>query len=195
MRPSVATDAELDAIYPESVRKISAFHWTPVDVARRAAKLLAVGASTRVLDVGSGIGKFCLVGAMVTPGTFVGVEQRESLVEIAREAASRCGITRVEFRHANALAIDWNEFDAFYLFNPFSEHIFHYDAAIEEPIALSETWFIQYVTATSVKLFSARPGTRVVTYHGYGGPMPAGYRRLSCEPAGTDALELWEKQP
>ena len=43
-------------------------HWTPVHVARRAAQFLVTGPETRVLDVGSGPGKFCLVGALATQG-------------------------------------------------------------------------------------------------------------------------------
>jgi len=40
-----------------------------------------------------------------------------------------------------------------------------------------------------------RAGTRVVTYHGFGGKLPAGYALASREPAGGDALELWIRQP
>jgi hypothetical protein len=189
------SDDEFDGIYPDWVRKVSESHWTPIEVARRAAELLAVGPHVKILDVGSGAGKFCVVAASVTDGTFVGVEQRGKLVEIARQAAQRCGTPRARFLHNNAMSVDWSEFDGFYLFNPFYEFIARSLTPIEEPVVLSRERYTEYVVATAVKLFTARVGARVVTYHGFGGPMPIGYRRLLREPVGSQYLELWEKKP
>ncbi len=193
-RGELLRDAEFDRIYPEWVRKVSESHWTPVSVARRAAELLVVDESTRVLDVGSGVGKFCLVGAMVTPATFFGAEQRASLVEIARQAATACELSRVHFVHENMMTIDWSGYDSFYLFNPYSEHIFDYSSPIEDPITTSLDHYNRYVTTTCRRLVAAPVGVRVVTYYGYGGPMPSGYRRILREPAGKNYLELWVKE-
>jgi len=68
-------DLEFDAIYPQWVRRLSEQHWTPLDVCIRAAELLVTDERSTVLDVGSGAGKFCLIGAASTGATFVGVEQ------------------------------------------------------------------------------------------------------------------------
>ena len=65
-------NAQFDRLLPFYWRRLSIMHWTPVHVARRAAQLLVTGPKTRVLDVGSGPGKFCLVGAMATLGHFTG---------------------------------------------------------------------------------------------------------------------------
>jgi len=40
--------------------------WTPLAIARKAAEFLAEPGS-KVLDIGSGIGKFCLTGAFFNP--------------------------------------------------------------------------------------------------------------------------------
>jgi hypothetical protein len=69
-------DRDFDSLFPDMYQEISDTHWTPVEIARRAAQLLVADSSTRVLDVGSGIGKFCLIGALTTSAHFVGVEQR-----------------------------------------------------------------------------------------------------------------------
>jgi excisionase family DNA binding protein len=188
------SDAEFDRIYPAWVRKLSKRHWTPIDVARRAAELLAVDSICRVLDIGSGAGKFCLVGALTTRATFVGIEQRRSLVDVARQTARSCGVSRAQFLHGNMMTLDWSEFDGFYLFNPFYEHIADFLTPIGEAIELSAERYAEYVTTTCMKLFSARIGARVVTYHGYGGLMPPGYRLILHEPAGSDYLEVWEKE-
>jgi SAM-dependent methyltransferase len=187
------SDAEFDRIYPEWVRRLSDPHWSPLDVALRAAELLADHSSGRILDIGSGAGKFCLIGALTTRATFVGIEQRGDLVDIARLTARRCGASRTQFLHGNMMDMAWSEFDGLYLFNPFYEHISDYLPRIEGTIALSLARYRQYVTATYVKLLSVRAGTRVATYHGYGGFMPPEYRLLVHEPAGTDYLDVWEK--
>jgi SAM-dependent methyltransferase len=189
------TDAEFDSIYPEWVRRASEMHWTPYAVARRAAALLVLDSTTRVLDVGSGAGKFCLIGSLATDGLFFGVEQRAGLVEVAEQAAHRCGATRVHFIHGNITSIDWGNFDAFYFYNPFYEHVAEMTPSFEERIDCSPALFARYVTLVSEKLFSARVGTRVVTYQGYGAAMPAGYRRLARESFDGCDLELWRKEP
>lgn len=50
-----------------------------------------------------------------------------------------------------------------------------------------------YVLAVRRRLADARIGTRVVTYHGFGGAAPAGYDLLSEEAFGSDRVELWQK--
>src|SRR3954471_20676012 len=92
-RHELGADDEFDTVYSERVRSHSERHWTPVEVATRAADLLVASAYTRVLDVGSGAGKFCIVGALATRhGRFYGVEQRADLVHAAREAARHYGV-------------------------------------------------------------------------------------------------------
>jgi len=190
---STVADAEFDAIYPEWVRRLSENHWTPVDVCVRAAELLAVDEDSQILDVGSGAGKLCLVGAATTGARFVGVEQRPRLVEVARAATRRAGLGNVEFIHDNAMSLDWGRFDGFYFYNPFYEHVAGFMPRIDEPIIVSPHLFTNYVVAACVKLFAAKRGARVVSYQGFGGPMPKGFRRLLREPAGAEYLELWEK--
>ena len=78
------TDFRFDQVFPIEMRRLSETHWTPVEVAIRAAELLVEHDKTRILDVGSGCGKFCLVAALSCLGQFIGVEQRPHLVDIAR---------------------------------------------------------------------------------------------------------------
>lgn len=44
------------------------------------------------------------------------------------------------------------------------------------------------------KLAKLAVGTRVVTYHGFGGDFPRGYRCERIEKSGTDRLEQWVKE-
>src|SRR5436305_754412 len=68
-------DKAFDQLYPEHIRKLSQLHWTPVDIASKAADFLAIPCA-RVLDIGSGVGKFCLAAGSFHPETlFFGIEQ------------------------------------------------------------------------------------------------------------------------
>jgi SAM-dependent methyltransferase len=195
LAPGEDADVAFDGVYPDWVRRHSRRHWTPTEVAQRAAELLVTDDSTRVLDVGSGAGKFCIIGALTTRGVFSGIEQRPALVEVARAAANHYGARRTNFIHGDITSIDWREFNAFYLFNPFSEDGGSAFEAIDQTIAFSPAQRERYIRFTRVRLEGAPAGTRVATYHGYGGPMPTGFRRIRCEPKGSDFVELWVKEP
>src|SRR5271165_160023 len=91
-------DEAFDSIYPPYIQAISRRFWTPVAVARQAARLLYQAGARRVLDVGSGVGKFVLVAAGAVPEMlFVGVEQRAHLVEVARRAQRQVQQSNVSF--------------------------------------------------------------------------------------------------
>jgi SAM-dependent methyltransferase len=192
-RGASVADAEFDAIYPDWIRSLSELHWTPVEVCLRAAELLVVHERSQILDVGAGAGKLCVIGAASTGARFVGVEQRPRLVEVARAAARRAGLTNAEFIHDNAMSLDWGRFDGFYFYNPFYEQVAGFLRRIDEPIVVSPDLYTAYVATTCLKLFAAKPGARVVSYQGFGGPMPKGFRRILREAAGVEYLEVWEK--
>ena len=133
-------DERFDQIYPSKVQKLSWRHWTPVSVAVEAAKLLVTGPRTRVLDVGCGPGKFCLVAAALTDARFTGIEQRSDLVAIARRAALKHRLTNVEIIHGNVTDFSFASFDAFYLYNPFEENMFQRQK-IDSSVPLSTALF------------------------------------------------------
>jgi SAM-dependent methyltransferase len=183
----------VDQVYDGWSRQVSPHHWTSVAIARRAAKLLTVGGPRRILDVGSGVGKFCIVGALTTGAEFVGVEQRPNLVAAAQIAASTLGAGRARFVNADFVALDFKEFDAFYVFNPFEELVNLEVTPIDETVEISPGRFDGCVESLIGKLLEALRGARLLTYFGYGGPKPPGYRLVRHEPAGEDALVLWQK--
>ncbi|HEY0189893.1 MAG TPA: class I SAM-dependent methyltransferase, partial [Kofleriaceae bacterium] len=178
----------LDAVFPEELRERSILHWTPIEVARQVAGLLAPGEGQRVLDVGAGVGKLCLVGASMTSATWWGIEQDPMLVAAASHAAWAMGLEdRTRFVHGDGSRLAWDEFDALYFYNPFTTLM----------LAPHASAFVRYATIQATlrrieqRLAEARPGVRVVTYYGFGGTLPAGYQQRAREPAGGDYLELW----
>jgi SAM-dependent methyltransferase len=187
-RRVAVSDAELDQVFPEELRDRSHLHWTPVAVAVRAAELLAPSPDVRVLDVGAGVGKVCLIGALVSGAMWWGIEQDAVQVAAANHAAWGLDIARrTRFVHGDGSRLAWDGFDAIYFYNPFSTVM----------LAPHASPFVRYATIQSTlrrvehRLAGTRPGTRLVTFHGFGGQLPAGFTRVSREPAGDDALELW----
>jgi hypothetical protein len=136
-----------------------------------------------VLDVGSGIGKVCTIGALSGEGTWVGVEQYAPLVESSANLARALGVAnRTRFLQADAFSIDWNEFDALYFYNPFELQLFPNSGALPSP---------GDQIARVQKRLSALPRcTRVVTLHGFGGVMPASFELLYHEVVPGVGLDL-----
>lgn len=184
-------DEKFDLIYPAKVRKLSSVFWTPVHIAAEAAKLLVPEPGTRVLDVGCGPGKFCLLAASLTDGHVTGVEQRSELVEVARAAAADLRLTDIEFIEANVMDVAFADYDAFYIFNPFEENM-SVGYRIDSAVPLSPALFKQYTSYVANELGERPIGTRVMTYMGYADEIPGCY---TCELAlFGDDLKLWIKK-
>lgn len=191
------TDFRFDQVYPAEIRKLSETHWTPVEVAVRAAELLTQSQNSRILDVGSGCGKFCLVGALSTQATqshFIGIEQRPHLIEVASLAAKELEATHVSFIQGNMADLDWSEYDGFYFFNPFYENVVK-TIRIDDTISFNQDKFNRYIEIVRMKLSQMRVGTQVVTYHGFGGDIPDGYHSAMKEAIGSSEIEMWVKLP
>lgn len=188
------SDERFDRLFPPEVRALSARHWTPVEVARRAVELLAPEAGSAVLDVGAGAGKLCIVGALLSPAEFVGVEQDSFLVEAARAAAGAARASRARFILGSAFDLDWAPFSGIYLFNPFGELLSGGEDGEPEGAGDLEPYRRQVAQAQE-RLLGMPPGTRVVVYHGFGGELSAGYTRRWSGRYGTGDLELWERRP
>jgi SAM-dependent methyltransferase len=192
--PTVADDTSFDLIYPHEVRAFSSRFWTPVDVARAAAELLRKAGAHRVLDVGSGVGKFALAAAAAVPDMqLVGIEQREHLVAIARAAAERLELANVRFEHGDATSTSWLPYDGYYFFNPFAENLFHEDGQLDDRVELTREKFFADVLRVENTLRAAPLGTSFVTYHGMGGRIPATYDLVEEVEVRTDWLRLWIK--
>jgi len=187
-------DPEFDGLLPAQWRAKSTIHFTPVDVARRAAELLVERPDARVLDIGAAVGKFCIVAGLTCPAAmFVGIERRRHLVRVADRLARRLQLTNVLFAYGDMTEVDWSRFDGFYLYNPFAEQLCGTLPTLDDALELAPGYFRFYVQQVRERLANARVGTRVVAYHGFGGEPPPEYELVRDEPAGTDRLELWVK--
>ena len=185
-------DEIFDDIYPDAVRRASSAHWTPVRVCARVVELLRLQPGERLLDIGSGAGKFCIVAAAMTRARVCGVEREPRLASVAREAARRFGVD-VDFADGPFDAEDPRRIDAAYLFNPFTETILlpaDRDFAADRFAGRTEA----DVVAAEAFLARARVGTRVAPFFGFGGQVPADYELLAQETCDGGMLEVWERR-
>jgi SAM-dependent methyltransferase len=183
-----------EALFPREVRRHSDAFWTPLEVVRRVIDLIVPSTSTRVLDVGSGAGKFCIVGAALTGATFVGIEHRLSLVEAATEAATLARTPGASFIHGDFRFVDVTSFDVFYFYNPFEENLLPLEQRIDATVPLSPAKFVGDVRRAESMLARARKGTCVAMYHGFKGAMPTQYRRIARESCRMGYIDVWVKR-
>ena len=184
-------DVAFDWLYPEHIEAKSRKHWSPLAVVRKAAQFLAEP-DGRVLDIGSGAGKFCLAAAHYYPDTFFyGVEQRHELVLYAEETKNYLELPNAHFIFANMTQINFDEFDHFYFYNAFYENVDD-DDPIDDTIDTSYSLY-QYYTQYLYTALEQRPaGTRLVTYHSLEEEIPMSYELMdvSCDMM----LKTWIKR-
>tara|TARA_R110002033_G_scaffold72897_1_gene124148 strand:- start:100119 stop:100715 length:597 start_codon:yes stop_codon:yes gene_type:complete len=184
-------DNLFNTLYPLPIKKLSEFHWTPVEVAKLAANYLVDKPKCKILDIGSGAGKFCLIGAASTNGLFYGVEQREGLVKLSQRIAKTHHIKNVEFIHANITQISFSQYEAFYFYNSFYENIGRF-CAIDTAIPLDEKLYFTYSEYVQNQLKQTLIGTRLVTYWSDWLEIPEGFDLELT--AFNSKLNFWEKK-
>ena len=185
-----AADDVFESIYPAAFRESSQCFWTPVSVALRAAEWLVRGPETRVLDVGSGVGKMCIVGALSTGATFVGVERRPHFVAAAIRAAERLEARSARFVVGAFEDQDVTAYDGVYLFNPFEENILPM-LRIDHDVEMEPQLYDDYTLHVQEQLERMPLATRVVTYFGSCAEVPDCY--ACVETAYDGMLKLWVK--
>jgi SAM-dependent methyltransferase len=189
------SDEDFDRVYPLGIQRASRRFWTPLETARRAAKLLADAGARSVLDVGSGVGKFALVAGGTVPHLHVvGIEQRAQLVQVARSARGKLTLANATFMHGNATDLPWHGYDGLYFYNSFAENLFDPCDRLDDRVELSRSCFARDVLRSVTALRAARVGTLVATFHGSSGRVPCSYELCHKEASGSGWLRLWIKR-
>jgi hypothetical protein len=187
-------DAAFDQFLPETMRRLSAQHWTPLAVAARAAQWFDEYNIRSVVDVGSGSGKFCVAAALACGCHFTGVEHRGRLVTHARDLARTFGVaSRTYFIHGAVGEVRLPSVDAYYLYNPFEEDILPPNQRIDGDIALSRERSRCDAEAVRSLLARAPVGTYALVYNGFGESVPQAYRKVRVDRELPNVLCLWRK--
>jgi SAM-dependent methyltransferase len=191
MKNWFASDLNFNSLYPKPIQEVAEKHWTPINVAIKAAAFLAISADVKVLDIGSGSGKFCLVAAHEHPLTnFYGVEQRANLVELSTEIGTKLKLENVFFICDNICNVHFDKYDHFYFYNSFYENVTG-TQKIDLSIKYSEDLYDYYNRYLYKQLNKKPAGTRLVTYHSFGIEIPPGYEVVHTDY--NEFLKFWIK--
>ena len=182
-------DAAFDWLYPEQVQQHSRRHLTPLGIAKTAARFLATAPGKKILDIGSGVGKFCLVGARHFPEAFFyGIEQRENLHQHALDVKEVTNIHNAFFIHGNFTQLDFSAYDGFYFYNAFFENLTDQDL-IDDSLEYSASTYHYYCRYLFKKLEDCASGTRLVTFHSLEDEIPPCFQLVD---ASNDLmLKMW----
>ena len=188
---NVTVDDELfNALYTQRIEAIADIHFTPIEVAKVAAQYLADRVGIRVLDIGSGAGKFCMVGAVTTEGNFTGIELRVDLHDSSAQIALAYQLTNLEFIHSNITDIAFGAYEAFYCFNSFYENI-SATGHIDETIELTREHYESYSAYVCEQLDTMPIGTKLVTYFSHLREVPDSYSVQHTD--FENKLKMWKK--
>lgn len=186
-----SSDEEFNQLYPLSIQMLARRHWTPLGIARKVASFLAVENNVRILDIGSGVGKFCLSAAHYKPRAFYyGIEQRNSLINHAETARKILHTDNVFFIHGNCTQLDFKNFDHFYFYNAFYENLVGIDK-IDDSIDYSVKLYNSYNRYVFKQLEQKPEGTRIATFHSLEDEMPESYHEAGSE--FNNMLKFWIK--
>jgi hypothetical protein len=189
-----ADDDEFDQFIPRMDRRVSADYWTPVRVATRAAQWLDYFGARSVVDIGSGVGKFCVAAALGGHCQFTGIEHRTRLVHAAQELARTFEVEdRIDFVSSAMSDAGWPRADAYYLYNPFGENLCQYEYQLDRDVELGIDRYKREIAAAERFIEHAPRGTFLLTYNGFGGRVPDSYEEVAVDRDLPYELRMWRK--
>jgi len=182
---------EFDQLLSPAFKKVGDIHWTPTVIVVKAAKWLGENGKSKILDIGAGVGKFCMVGAGVSEAHFTGVELRKNLVDEANKIKEELGLKKVSFLNQNITTVSFKAYNAFYFYNPFCEHTAVADW-IDKKTDISLEKLAEYENHIYDELAKKEKGTKVVTYLSASFNLPESY--FAVEILNDGDLVFWEKR-
>jgi SAM-dependent methyltransferase len=187
----IYSELEFNALYPLSIQVLARHHWTPLSVAIKAAHFLAGDEKVKILDIGCGVGKFCLAAAQHTPNaSYYGVEQRQNLIGYAEAAKNKLHLDNVTFIHGNFTQLDFSKYDHFYFYNAFYENLAGTDK-IDDSIDYSRELFMYYNRYLYKQLQKKEKGTRLCTFCSLENEVPPDFQVIHSDLDGH--LKCWIK--
>lgn len=186
----ILTEDSFNNLLPNDLKSIAHLFFTPIEVAELATNWLTENKEQKILDLGAGLGKFCISGARISTSNFYGVEHRKSLITIGENLIEHFETTNVTMIHKNILEVDFSKYEAFYFFNSFYENL-EAEQRLNDEVTLEEELYQTYLEYTESQLDNLKIGTRLVTYYGNNFEVPNSYQKV--RDAFDGALKLWIK--
>jgi SAM-dependent methyltransferase len=184
-------DDDFDSMLSPYYREISKIHWTPIAVIEKVSEWLNAHSVKNLLDIGSGVGKFCLSAAKNSKIHFTGIELREELHQQAIELKDKMNLTNVKFKQSDIVEVPFTTYDAIYYYQPFCEHLCEAEW-IEQDQEFSEEQFNQYESYVINELENCISGTLFISYCANKIEMPINFILTDMKFDGS--LQLWIKK-
>ncbi len=184
-------EENFNSLLPDYLKKVSERFFTPISTGQIAAQWLTEDKNKSILDIGAGVGKFCITGAKCTNSYYCGIEYRKSLVNVACDIISAYRLENTSVLHGNMVDVDFMNFDAFYLFNPFYENL-SCNYRLNDEVELNESKYGYYLKHVEKQLEKTKTGTRLVTFHGNNFEIPESFKKI--KQTEDNYLKLWIKQ-
>lgn len=163
MSISFKNDKDFDSLLPAEIRQKADIHFSPIDVIERCIEFFEENNVSNVLDIGSGVGKFCIVGAHLSDMHFTGIEIRQSLHLVGQNILEQTKKTSVNLLNMNITEVPFGQFDGFYYFNPFFENIAE-EGQIDHKLSTKVQNFNHYTTYVEIALNAAPAGSCLASY-------------------------------
>lgn len=185
------TEENFNRFLPDYLQRASRIYFTPIRIAQIAAQWLTEEGAKTVLDIGAGVGKFCVAGASSNSSFYFGIEYRRSISQIANDMISRFQLSNSIVQHGNVVELDFQNFDAFYMYNPFFENLLS-ARRLNDEVELAGSLYSYYINQIRYKLDCSKPGTRLVTFHGNNFDVPESFKKVHEAERGL--LKFWIRQ-
>ena len=190
-RGGLPPDELLDALLPEDVRTYADQHFAGTYAISLACNFLISSSAAHILDIGSGTGKFCLLGALLhKEAQFTGVEYRDSFVQIAENLRLKMCLENVNFQCKNILDYPFSAHTGVFMFNPFLEHR-NVRARMQDftdDLGREGTYF-SYVRN---QFTHCRSGIRLATFHVDSTQVPENFNLVDRKMGGTLSFYISE---
>lgn len=189
------TDECWDSLLPSTLQSLSPFQWTPISVIERTWKYLSSDGVTSVVDLGSGVGKFCIYLSLLFSDSIdiFGFEDREELLSVSEGLKKHWGVSKVQFQKANFLTHFPYGHSHYYCFNPLYETI-KGSHSIDLKKNKSAHQFLKDLQTFKQNLFLLKPKSKLITFHGFGGSFLPGFRLVLNEEISGGEFQVWEKE-
>ncbi len=174
----------------KELRFFTNIHWSEIPTIQLTTDFFKKNDAKNVLDIGSGIGKFCIISALNSNIHFTGIEIREVLHNEALRISKIYNLKNITFIQADVKEIDFSPFDAFYYYNPFCEHI-AVENWIEKNDFLAEEKYYEYEEIVLNKLEKMKEGTLVVLHYAKTFFLSENFQLIDIKQNGE--LTFWKK--
>lgn len=187
-------DTEFDQIFAGPYQVQSSIHWSTIAVAYQIAEWIGPLNKKSFIDIGCGVGKLCVLLGILTQYEIYGIEQRLKLVLAANKVIEKNNFKNISVLQMNMLELDWQSYDIYYLYNPFHEHLMNGGfSVLEHDLDFDQKFYTQYTTEVLKQLNKAKPNKVLITFHGYGGPVPTDWKLVSSKHVDNGELTMWIK--